>query len=92
MQRVEIIIQVFNDTDSPYILLDKINKLESNSYIFSVAIVDDFSSKPVGEEIEITNYDLIKHISIVRLAKIVRPSCYCNRIKKVSKTNQTSFL
>jgi hypothetical protein len=69
MQRVEIIIPVFNDTDSLYILLDKINKLESNSYTFSVTIVDDFSSKPIGEEIEITNYDFINHISIVRLAK-----------------------
>ena len=71
MQSIEIIIPVFNDTESLYILLDRINKLESNCYSFSVTIIDDFSYKPVGDQLEINNYTLIKNISIIRLAKIV---------------------
>ncbi|MDC0368884.1 glycosyltransferase [Opitutales bacterium] len=69
MQSIEIIIPVFNDTESLYILLDRINKLESNCYSFSVTIIDDFSYNPVSEQLEIKNYTLIKNISIIRLAK-----------------------
>lgn len=92
MQSIEIIIPVFNDTDSLYILLDRINKLKSNCYSFSVTIVDDFSYKPVSEKLEIKNYSFIKNISIIRLAKNCgHQIAITTGLKEVSK-NDPNFI
>jgi len=67
MYIVEIIIPVYNDNISLSIILNEINKIKSEKYIFNVTVIDDFSEKPVFELIKPNLYKNIKSIKVLRL-------------------------
>lgn len=67
MYRIQIIIPIYNDNISLSKILNEIDKIKSEKYIFNITLIDDFSEKPIFDSLSFNFYKNINSIKILRL-------------------------
>ena len=67
MYRIKIIIPIYNDNISLSKILNEIDKIKSEKYIFNITLIDDFSDKPIFDSLSFNYYKNINSIKILRL-------------------------
>ena len=67
MYRIQIIIPIYNDNISLSKILNEIDNIKSEKYIFNIMLIDDFSEKPIFDSLSLNFYKNINSIKILRL-------------------------